>query len=215
MQTIKSSEVIMKRIRNANLKQIDNKFENVDLEKDIYTSLDDDLEFTFAKELNANGGTFVFCANEQELISNLSTLANERMWDSYFVKDSTIKSILERNGLNINSSESKFLTSKNGITACEALVSRLGSVLVSSKQMSGRRINFFPDTHIVIANLSQLVTNVKGGLELVNEKYEGKFPSMTTLVTGPSRTADIEKTLVKGMHGPRELFVFLLENPLN
>lgn len=215
MQAIKSSEVIMKRIRNANLKQIDNKFENVDLEKDIYASSDEDIEFTFVNELNANGGTFVFCASEQELISNLTSLARERKWDSYFTKDLNIQSLLNQNGINTDNSEVDFINCKNGITSCEALIARLGSVLISSRQISGRRLNFFPDTHIVIANLSQIVSNVKEGLELVNEKYNGKFPSMTTLITGPSRTADIEKTLVKGMHGPRELIVFMLEQPLN
>lgn len=40
------------------------------------------------------------------------------------------------------------------------------------------------------------------------------MPSMVTLITGPSRTADIEKTLVMGAHGPKELYVFLLEDIL-
>jgi L-lactate dehydrogenase complex protein LldG len=38
-----------------------------------------------------------------------------------------------------------------------------------------------------------------------------KYPSMVTLATGPSRTADIEKTLVVGVHGPKEVYCFLIE----
>jgi len=214
MQKIKSSELIMKRIRNANLNQMDNNFEDVDLEKDIYAPLDDDIEVNFAQELNQNGGTFVFCNNEEELVNNLHLLSVERKWDSLFTKDKSIQELLSKYTISYSESETDFLKTKNGITQCEALVARLGSVLISSKQMSGRRMNFFPNTHIVIAHLDQVVATVKDALIEVNKKYEGKFPSMTTLITGPSRTADIEKTLIMGMHGPRELIVFMLEQPL-
>ena len=214
MQKIKSSELIMKRIRNANLNQMDNNFEDVDLEKDIYAPLDDDIEVNFAQELNQNGGTFVFCNNEEELVNNLHLLSVERKWDSLFTKDKSIQELLSKYTISYSESETDFLKTKNGITQCEALVARLGSVLISSKQMSGRRMNFFPNTHIVIAHLDQVVATVKDALIEVNKKYEGKFPSMTTLITGPSRTADIEKTLILGMHGPRELIVFMLEQPL-
>ena len=205
----------MKRIRNANLNQMDNKFENVDLEKEIYAPLDADIEVNFAEELNQNGGTFVFCASEEELIDNLRLLAAERKWDQLFTKDESIMALLSKFGVSYANQETDFMKTKNGITQCEALVARLGSVLISSKQMSGRRANFFPNTHIVIAHSKQVVPTVKDALNEINKKYEGHFPSMTTLITGPSRTADIEKTLVMGMHGPRELIVFMLEQPLN
>ena len=214
MQKIKSSEVIMKRIRKANLDQIDNKFENVDLDAEIYAPIDNDIEIAFAQELNQNGGTFVFCENEQELSNSLQLLAQERKWEYLFTKDKEVQGLLSKYGITYSETESDFLKTENGITKCEALVARLGSVLISSKQMSGRRINFFPNTHIVIASLDQIVPTVKDALVKVHDKYKAKLPSMTTLITGPSRTADIEKTLVMGMHGPRELIVFLLDKSL-
>jgi len=214
MQTIKSSEVIMKRIRKANLNQIENRFEDVDLAKDVYTPIDDDIEVAFATELNNNGGTFVYCTSEKELADNLKALAQSKKWEALFSKDPVIQQLLQRTEIPFSQSDEALLSSPNGITSCEALVARLGSILVSSKQFSGRKPNFFPNTHIVIADLSMIVPTVKSALELLHKKYEGKFPSMTTLITGPSRTADIEKTLVMGMHGPRELIVFLLDEPL-
>ena len=214
MQAIKSSEVIMKRVRNANLNQVDNVYEDVDLEKDIYAPVDENIEVAFATELNNNGGTFVFCANEKELTDNLAALSNSRKWPSLYSKDPKIQALLKSANIPFTQSDKDLLSTPNGITACEALIARLGSILISSKQISGRKTNFFPNTHIVIADLSMIVPTVKLALELVHNKYEGKFPSMTTLITGPSRTADIEKTLVMGMHGPRELIVFLLDEPL-
>jgi L-lactate dehydrogenase complex protein LldG len=56
-----------------------------------------------------------------------------------------------------------------------------------------------------------LVYDVKDALQKLKEKYTGNIPSLITFATGPSRTADIEKTLVTGVHGPREVYCFLVE----
>ena len=86
--------------------------------------------------------------------------------------------------------------------------------MVSTGQMAGRQIFIYPEIHIVLAYASQLVTDIKDALVNLRKKYDHRMPSMVTLITGPSRTADIEKTLVMGAHGPRELYVFLLEDRL-
>jgi L-lactate dehydrogenase complex protein LldG len=53
--------------------------------------------------------------------------------------------------------------------------------------------------------------DLKDGFKLLKNKYGHNTPSLISTITGPSRTADIEKTLVLGAHGPKELFVFLLD----
>ena len=67
----------------------------------------------------------------------------------------------------------------------------------------------YPPVHIVIANKNQLVDYLEKAYSEIHEKYKNDLPSQITLITGPSRTADIEKTLVLGAHGPRELRVFM------
>jgi len=52
----------------------------------------------------------------------------------------------------------------------------------------------------------------KNFLTAIKEKYSDGFPSQVTIITGPSRTADIEKTLVMGAHGPKELYVFMIDD---
>jgi L-lactate dehydrogenase complex protein LldG len=98
-----------------------------------------------------------------------------------------------------------------GFTLCEALIARNGSIMLSNANAAGRRLSIYPPVHIVLAYTSQLVLDLKDGFKLIKEKYADRIPSMITTVTGPSRTADIEKTLVLGAHGPKELFVFLLD----
>ena len=54
--------------------------------------------------------------------------------------------------------------------------------------------------------------DMKEALAMLMQKYDGAIPSMINLATGPSRTADIEKTLVLGAHGPKEVYVFLIDD---
>ena len=68
----------------------------------------------------------------------------------------------------------------------------------------------YPPVHIVIASISQLVYWLEDAYAGMIKKYGSDLPSHIVLITGPSRTADIEKTLVLGAHGPREIHVFLL-----
>ena len=57
-----------------------------------------------------------------------------------------------------------------------------------------------------------LVLDLKDAFKIMKDKYENNLPSMISTITGPSRTADIEKTLVLGAHGPREIFVLLIDD---
>jgi L-lactate dehydrogenase complex protein LldG len=95
-----------------------------------------------------------------------------------------------------------------GITSCEALIARTGSMFVSSANLSGRSVSAFAPIHVVVASTSQLVDDIEDGINMLRKRYK-KMPSMISLTTGPSRTADIEKTLVLGAHGPKELHLFL------
>jgi len=57
-----------------------------------------------------------------------------------------------------------------------------------------------------------LVMETKDGMQLVKNRYGKNLPSMLSFITGPSRTADIENTLVIGAHGPTEVFVFIVDD---
>jgi L-lactate dehydrogenase complex protein LldG len=97
------------------------------------------------------------------------------------------------------------------VTACEALIARTGSVMVTSGKHS-RVLSVYPPVHIVVAYTSQVVMEIKDGLHILRNKFGKTQPSMISFISGPSRTSDIEKTLVIGAHGPRELFVFLIDD---
>jgi L-lactate dehydrogenase complex protein LldG len=94
------------------------------------------------------------------------------------------------------------------VTLAEAFVAQTGSVL-SSSSCGGRGASVIPPTHIVDGGTSQIVPDVTAALRLVNEKGLPDQSSYVGLISGSSRTADIEKILVQGAHGPRRLVVIL------
>jgi L-lactate dehydrogenase complex protein LldG len=98
-----------------------------------------------------------------------------------------------------------------GITGCDNLVARTGSVILTTRSGYGRALSVLPPAHLVVARRSQLIPDLDDAYQLLKERYDTSWPSMMTIITGPSRTADIEKILVLGAHGPKKLFVLLLD----
>lgn len=166
----------------------------------------------FAVKLNEAAGTFIYCENEKAVIDNMQFLVEQQKWTELFAIDETVLSLLRNGNFNLTSKQEKFNDLKVGITRCDYLIARFGSVMVSSALLSGRRMFVYPETHVVIAKASQVVSELKDALKGMKQKYAGKFPSQITVITGPSRTADIEKTLVMGAHGPKELYVFMIDD---
>jgi L-lactate dehydrogenase complex protein LldG len=121
-----------------------------------------------------------------------------------------IKQVLAAEGLH-QEYWGSLATCDAAVTGCEALVARTGGIVLSTGQASGRTTSVYAPVHICIAYTSQLVPDIKDALAVVKSKYKN-LPSLITFATGPSRTADIEKTLVVGVHGPKEVFCFLVED---
>jgi L-lactate dehydrogenase complex protein LldG len=214
MEESTSKEKVLKYVREALISKTDQPFPKIDYDKPVFSEMEESLDINFAQELTTAGGMFIYCESEQEVINGVKFLMKDRNWDHIFALEPKIISLLTRGQINCIFEHDQLTQSHVGMTGCEFLISRLGSIMVSTGQMAGRQIFIYPEIHIVLAYASQLVTDIKDALVNLRKKYDHRMPSMVTLITGPSRTADIEKTLVMGAHGPRELYVFLLEDRL-
>lgn len=212
MKETTTKEKILKSIRDALISKKDNPFRDVNFSQPVMHGLKDELEIEFAQKLIDMGGSFVYCENEKQLIVNLQKLSEDKGWDSYFIQDEKLKVLFQSGGILFSDDEKKFNEIKVGVTRCDFLIARFGSIMVSSGLGSGRRMFVFPEVHIVIAYASQVVKELKDALAGMKKKYIQGLPSQITAITGPSRTADIEKTLVMGAHGPRELYVFFVDD---
>jgi len=69
-------------------------------------------------------------------------------------------------------------------------------------------LSVLPPAHLVVARRDQLVPDLATAFALMRKHYGGHWPSLLCLVSGPSRTGDIEKILVMGAHGPKRLAVY-------
>lgn len=96
-----------------------------------------------------------------------------------------------------------------GLTTCESLVAESGTIVVSAA-LSGRAMSVLPPTHVAVATRDQFVPDLDTSIARLRARYGDSLPSTISWVTGPSRTADIEKILVLGAHGPKRLVLVLL-----
>jgi L-lactate dehydrogenase complex protein LldG len=184
--------------------------EEPDFEKPIYHSINLPLELAFKENLEKINGFVHLYETEEELFSGLKEFLSSVKKENIFCNEDEISSRLNAIGIQFQQSSEFSKDIEFGITGCEFLIAHTGSVMVSSAQKGGRQMFVYPPVHIVIANKNQLVGYLEEAYLGISEKYKDILPSHIALITGPSRTADIEKTLVLGAHGPRELRVFLI-----
>ena len=176
----------------------------------VFAPLSDEPAIEFAEQFSKLQGRFVYCINRQELAFQLTSLIRKMDWQKVYCLEDEL---LKKTGIDISDRLIKedLAGCDVSITGCEYLVARTGSIVMSAAQKSGRNTSVYAPIHICIAWSSQLVPDLRDALQGTREKYGDKLPSQITFATGPSRTADIEKTLVVGVHGPREVYVFLVE----
>jgi L-lactate dehydrogenase complex protein LldG len=173
------------------------------------------LAETFAANFQRIGGEFFYCETLAQLSTALRAWLAERLPEGqqFYVWEPALQALLTEVEVPFQPTEADFKgQAALGLTSCEALVARTGSLVVAPATASGRRLSIYPDQHIVLARPSQAVAEIGDALRAVQTRYGENLPSMLSLTTGPSRTADIEKTLVLGAHGPRRLTLFLLED---
>jgi len=174
-----------------------------------------ELAKTFASNFQRIGGEFFYCETLAQLGTTLRAWLAERLpaGQQFYVWEPELQVLLATTKVPFQATEADFKAQAAvGLTSCEALVARTGSLVVAPATASGRRLSIYPDQHIVLARPSQVVAEIGDALRAAQARYGYELPSMLSLTTGPSRTADIEKTLVLGAHGPRRLTLFLLED---
>ena len=176
----------------------------------------EELAVTFADNFRRIGGEFFYCENLAALGTQLRAwLAAQLPADGgqFYVWEPAMQHVLAAAAVPFVATEDEFIyQAAAGLTSCEALVARTGSVLLGAGTASGRRLSIYPERHVVLARPAQAVAEIGDALHAAQQRSGAALPSMLSLTTGPSRTADIEKTLVLGAHGPRRLTLFLLED---
>ena len=99
-----------------------------------------------------------------------------------------------------------------GITGCFAAVAETGTLAMYSGKDSPASMSLLPETHIAVVPVGRIVPHMEDVFELIRAERV-VMPRALSFISGPSRTADIEQTIVLGAHGPYRVHLILLENP--
>jgi L-lactate dehydrogenase complex protein LldG len=101
------------------------------------------------------------------------------------------------------------------LTPCLAGIAETGTLMLASGPGTPTTLNFLPDTHIVVLHAGQIVASYEDGWDLLRVRTQDGAPALprtVNLITGPSRTGDIEQRIQLGAHGPRRLHIVLVDD---
>lgn len=197
---------ILKKIRMALAHPTPLPFPKSEGPDSVFQPQQQDLVVEFAEQFTALQGKFIFCLDQKELLESFNKLCYQQQWTKIYCEEEKWKGIIPP-----NSFHNDIVSCDASITGCEFLIARTGGIVMSSVHQ-GRIPSVYAPVHVCVATTSQLVYDIKDGLTGIKDKYHQYLPSLITFATGPSRTADIEKTLVVGVHGPKEVYCFVIDD---
>lgn len=210
-------------MNNNSKQQILDRLRSAHLSGDLYSNLEKpatgnpfkvpvaDFPAVFKRELEGISGKCFLVENEAELQTMLVQILAEKQCTKVYTSSSMADKLAFLNNIAVSTETPALDENPVAISGCECLSARTGSVLVSAQTSKGRKMHSFAETHIIIAKENQLVQDIPAALAFVRSKYPQGLPSAVTMITGQSRTSDIEKTLILGAHGPKEFIVFIVK----
>ena len=150
-----------------------------------------------------------------DLDSGFKTLVTEQnihkatAWETPYLRQLGITEILNSLGVELippNASKHEMALCDLGITEADFLLPETGTLVLRSSEEKPRAVSLLPRIHLAIVRPEMLRA------DLHQVFAEARDDHYLVFVTGPSRTADIELTVTLGVHGPKNLFVWLIEN---
>lgn len=178
------------------------------------------VQEVFAERFRALKGEFHFVEDFESARNEIRNIVSPEENRSIFVEDTElVRNVLGGDKTNATETINRHSASRDGvdsgtgllwgITAADMLVARTGSIILGSSKTRSRRSFCLVPNHVVIATPEQIVPTLDEALDTLSKRDNGA--SLTTIVSGPSRTSDIEKNLVLGAHGPRRLILILIK----
>ena len=100
-----------------------------------------------------------------------------------------------------------------GITSADFCMAETASLVMRTRAGQARSVSLVPSIHIAVIQLNQIIADLKELYAIIKSDTEGHGEGLTncmTFISGPSKTADVEATMVHGAHGPREVYVYVI-----
>jgi len=163
----------------------------------------------FAQELEALGGRLVACTTAdvgQKVLAFLQQrqITKLQTWHHRYLPVGLLE-VLEHNGIAISSQADP--QSVAGLTGADCAIAESGTLVLPGDQDRPLTASLLPDIHLAILHSKDILPRLPEALK----RQETAREPVTVLISGPSRTADIEMTLTIGVHGPKEVVVFCVD----
>jgi L-lactate dehydrogenase complex protein LldG len=108
-------------------------------------------------------------------------------------------------------SREKIQQADMGISEFDLGIAQLGCIVQDASNLHTRLVSMLPPIHIALIRTFSLVETFSDALEVIETKYKENIPPYISFITGPSRTADIERELTIGVHGPEKLIILCID----
>lgn len=179
----------------------------------------DVLAARFQEELRAVHGECFRCASTSDARAKILHLADEAGWNTVgFLEQPLVRQLVEGFPAERGALVTAQWTAQQiaelpvGLVGAELLLADTGSAMVACRQTHERLMCYLPPACLVVARTDQLFEHMPAAWEeaiacAANSEFRGEL----LFLTGPSRTADIEKILILGVHGPKRLVVLLVD----
>jgi len=98
-----------------------------------------------------------------------------------------------------------------GISEFDLGIAQLGCIVQDASDLHTRLVSMLPPIHLALLPTAALVGSFGNALEIIEKAYKGNIPPYLSFITGPSKTADIERELTIGVHGPEKLIILCID----
>ncbi|HSM56210.1 MAG TPA: lactate utilization protein [Candidatus Sulfomarinibacteraceae bacterium] len=180
----------------------------------------EDLSQRFAESLEAAGGEVHRAANLEEALEQLEAILQQTGAQRVVVNGEPPLAQLDlaqrwpayewRRAGDAGDDLRAFCAGADvGVSGADVALAETGTLVLSSGPQQSRMVTLLPPLHLALLPASRLTTDLFTWVAQRQRDEPGGMPANVTLISGPSKTADIEQTLAVGVHGPKRLIVFL------
>ena len=208
-----NKEQILAKVREAVISKDENLFKDVNMQVDTWTPFkeEDGADFTFVERFKDNGGIFIYFESQHDFVDAMKQYVVDNQWEPLCSTSSRIHEVFKNSGIELCSDYKTKRKKTVSITDCECLIAQTGSVMVTDSCAGSRAAYSNADVLLVYASPSQIVASMKDAMKQIKEKYGSSKPSETVIISGPTRSIEIDNQLVIGAQGIKQLALFLVE----
>ena len=174
----------------------------------------------FCERLESVGGHCTVVHNERDAARALNEIISELREKTPAMRvalsDAPLVSELARGlaieGMQVCPPVSELFSYDVGVTMAQAAIAETGTLVLESEKERHRLVSLLPAVHVAVVRSEDICLTIGEALRRMRGNKKEEMSRAITFITGPSRTADIELTLTIGVHGPKELYVIIIDH---